>query len=80
MNTDKHFLVPAPLNQPNILLDNILSNLDGEMMHILNDRNLPSDVKWVQYNKILQRHNYMRRDREKNIDTDEIISDIIRFG
>jgi len=68
MYSDKYFFVPTAVNETQRPVDNILSNLDGEMMRILNDRNIPADVKWAQYNQILQRHNYMRRDRDKPIE------------
>jgi len=88
MYSDKYFLVPTSVNETQRPVDNILSNLDGEMMRILNDRNIPADVKWAQYNQILQRHNYMRKDRDKpieipfyektkkTIDTEQIFSTI----
>jgi len=68
MHTDKYFLVPSSLNQSGKPVDYILNNLDGEMMRILNNKNLPADAKWAEYSQILQRPNYMKKDRDNPLE------------
>jgi hypothetical protein len=66
MHTSKMVLVPHELVQQNEdPADKILSNLDENMQHILNDRTIPSDKKLILYNQVLQRFKRIKQERDK---------------
>lgn len=70
----KAFLVPAEMTQSVKPMDRTLEGLDSEMMSIIENPDIPMDVKVLKYNQILQRYKFLQTERNKpyKIDIEEI--------
>jgi hypothetical protein len=65
MHTSKMVLVPSGMVNKETGVENLMSSLDKEMRTILDDKNLPSDAKLVQYSQILHRYQKTGEERKQ---------------
>lgn len=61
----KAILVPSDFGQSLKPVDNTLGKLDSEMINILQDMSMSSDVKLAKYNQVLQRYRSLQFQRNK---------------
>jgi hypothetical protein len=72
--TSKMILVPSDIGRDTRPVDETLNNLDSGMMKIIQDKNLPIDIKWKMYSQLLQRFRSLQNSRNKPIEI-EVKSD-----
>jgi hypothetical protein len=66
----KAILVPSELGQQVRPVDESLSNIDSEMMRIMQMKNLPMDIKIRNYNQLLQRYMTIKNIRNQPMKLD----------
>lgn len=65
LHSNKMILIPHTTAEEQQSSDRLLSNLDQEMMKILENKNISEDIKMTQYGQVLQRYQSEIRKREK---------------